>query len=88
VNNLDLKLRIVAPDMFGWCGRDFHPTREMIGETVTVLAMNRYNVEDGMPDDLGDLQLFHCLRAPGSQGPSLVDVFDFEVELVSAEPVQ
>ena len=87
MNNLDLKLRIVAPDMFGWCGRDYHPKTSMVGEEVTVLSMTRVN-DDGMPDDFGDLQLFHCLRAPGSQGPSLVDVFDFEVELVSAEPVQ
>lgn len=91
MNNLELKLRLTAPDMYGFCGRDNHPGPEMVGEVLTVLTMTRVSSETGMPEETGDLQFFHCLRAPGTTArpnQSLVDVFDFEVELVSAEPVQ
>lgn len=83
MNNLDITLRIVSVDMFGFQGREFHPTKEMEGKEVTVVEMRRVDLDsdEGFTTLQGDTQMFLCV----SEELGTVELFDFEVELVKAE---
>jgi len=73
------RLRITLVDMDGFCGRDHHPDRHMVGEIVTVLRtyLDGPYPEEGSDDDI-PVRVYECERADGSR----VDLVEFEVEEV------
>jgi hypothetical protein len=87
MNNLEIRLRLEYVSE-GLDGREYMPTEAMVGETLTVLGMERYSSMTGMPELNGDFQLFLCVRPPGAVGASLVQVADYEVALVHAGEYQ
>lgn len=40
-----MQIKIVRVDMYGYCGRDYHPETSDIGRTVTVLGMEAFIIE-------------------------------------------
>jgi hypothetical protein len=84
-------LRITSVDMNGFCGRDHHPVPAMIGELVTLIGcapvyspaeVDEFRAEftEADADAAARLMLYTCRRADGS----LVELVDFEVEVLSA----
>jgi hypothetical protein len=82
------KVRVVDVDMFGYCGRENHPTKADIGTVLRVLKVETLD-SDGMPiadlsridrmlafvtDDLS--AVYYCSRPDGTP----VDMMDFEIE--------
>lgn len=58
-----IRVRVIAPDMFGFQCRDFHPRESDIGVVATVVAMETQTVHPAAPELVIGPSAFHELAA-------------------------
>lgn len=74
----ELRVRIVCVDMYGYCGRDFHPQPSDVGKEVVVHTYARW--EDGEGDRAYNYGVYEGV-IDGETPPRKVELIDHEVEL-------
>lgn len=65
------QVRVVHVDMYGYCGRDFHPKKYHSGRTATVTSVERFHSEEG------DEIIYHALTSTGQR----LELMGHEIEL-------
>jgi hypothetical protein len=82
---INIALKVVKIDHFGFVGREHHPTQDMVGHIAHVLTIANLDEECSDPNDILNvvgldpkkhLQAFDCVLDDGR----LVTLMDYEVE--------
>lgn len=83
-----MTLRLVRVDHNGFCGRDFHPDDDMIGQTVRVTKMVTYDGDSNEelnladPEQAGGTDHDYTVFFGVTEDGRAVEVMDHEAEVV------
>jgi hypothetical protein len=82
---LKIFVKIASVDMYGFNGRDFHPTPDMVGQLVRVIEMETFSTYGGSET----YQVFSgfIVDANGDDTDVQVQLIDFELESKHGIPV-